>query len=65
VTAGFNLDDGRRRREDLILPRQGEVAGTRQTVGEDMERGFSLAAPSVRLTPATFPWRGRIEKVRS
>ncbi len=52
-----------RRSAVAILPHQGEVAGTRQTEGEDTERAWSLASPSVAFG-ATSPWLGRIVVVR-
>ncbi len=43
-----------------ILPRQGEVAGPRQTEGEVRENLRSVSSPSVTFGD-TSPWRGRIE----
>ena len=43
----------------MILPRQGEVS-PKVTEGEDTEQRLACASPSVRLTPATSPLRGRI-----
>jgi len=45
-----------------ILPRQGEVAGSRQTEGEVRDNLGSVSSPSVAFG-ATSPWRGRIERL--
>ncbi|KQM47322.1 hypothetical protein ASE69_15065 [Sphingomonas sp. Leaf208] len=49
------------RADIAILPRQGEVS-PKGTEGEDTEQRLARASPSVRLTPATSPWRERIVK---
>jgi hypothetical protein len=43
----------------MILPRKGEVAGTRQTEGAVSENRRSVSSPSVAYS-ATSPLRGRI-----
>jgi hypothetical protein len=43
----------------MILPRKGEVAGTRQTEGAVSENRRSVSSPSDAFG-ATSPWRGRI-----
>ncbi|KQM71669.1 hypothetical protein ASE72_09100 [Sphingomonas sp. Leaf20] len=51
------LDKGRL--QPAILPRQGEVA-PKASEGEERETDGPYTSPSVRLTPATSPRRGRI-----